>query len=603
MTRISNLISPIFSLLMAVVIGAANFTPGLAVSPTQPANIALAPSTLYIATTGNDANSCVTLASPCATINGAIDKAANGDMIKVAVGTYTGMGTEVVTINKNVTLSGGWDANFTAQNGMSTINGQSVRRAILINEGVTVSADRLIVYTGNANGGAIPSEGGGGILNKGNLSLDLSEIRSSGTSFDGGGIYNSGKLTITNSTIEQNSAFEFGGGIFNAGSLTLVNSLVIGNHTQVTGGGIENTGTAILDNNTLIGNQYGGIRNDGGTVILNNNTIFNNAGTTGGGIEIHFGSITLRNTIIADNFAISSGPDCWGPNVSEPGSIISAGYNIIKDISNCNFIQAIGDQTGVDPALGPLQDNGGPTRTFALLPGSPAIDAGNPLGCNSSTGLLTTDQRGFIRPHGAACDIGSYEYELASPPINFPATDNVPATTRPLFDWINVGTATSYTLQVSVNQNFTALVLNMNVTPSAYTMSTDLPRNTLLFWRVRTNGPGGPSAWSRVRHFSSANPPSVPVLVSPANAATVSPPPTLDWNDSSPAADYYEIQISTVSTFSTFLGRGFGGRAYQSNYIPQAALSPGTPYFWRVRAVNAAGQFSQWSAPRTFTTP
>ena len=146
--------------------------------------------------------------------------------------------------------------------------------------------------------------------------------------------------------------------------------------------------------------------------------------------------------------------------------------------------------------------------------------------------------------------------------------------------------------------------MNAILTPSAYVMPTDLPRNTLLFWRVRANGAHGSGDWSRVRHFFSANPPGVPVLVSPANNATVtSNQPTLDWNDSSPAADYYEVQISTVSTFATFLGRGFSGRSYQSNYTPQAALSPGTTYHWRVRAVNAAGQFSTWSAGRSFTTP
>ncbi|MEK7787677.1 MAG: hypothetical protein AAB658_19920, partial [Chloroflexota bacterium] len=193
---------------------------------------------------------------------------------------------------------------------------------------------------------------------------------------------------------------------------------------------------------------------------------------------------------------------------------------------------------------------------------------------------------------------------VVPPTVNFPASNFTPPTARPLFNWANVTGATSYTLQISTQQNFSTFVLNSIISPSAYVMPTDLPRNTLLFWRVRANGVHGSGDWSRVRHFFSANPPGVPALVSPANAAIVTgSQPTLDWNDSSPAADYYEVQISTDSTFATFLGRGFSGKSYQSNYTPQAALNPGTPYFWRVRAVNAAGPFSQWSATRSFTTP
>ena len=196
---------------------------------------------------------------------------------------------------------------------------------------------------------------------------------------------------------------------------------------------------------------------------------------------------------------------------------------------------------------------------------------------------------------------------VVPPTLNFPASNFAPSTTRPLFDWTNVAGATSYTLQISTSQNFTTFVLNAILTPSAYVMPTDLPRNTLLFWRARANGAHGSGDWSRTRHFFSANPPGVPVLVSPANNATAtSSQPTLDWNDSSPAADYYEVQLSTFSTFATFLGRGFSGKSYQSNYAPSAALSASTTYFWRVRAVKNSGaglELSSWSAVRSFATP
>jgi hypothetical protein len=192
---------------------------------------------------------------------------------------------------------------------------------------------------------------------------------------------------------------------------------------------------------------------------------------------------------------------------------------------------------------------------------------------------------------------------LLLPELFLPGGLSQPSSLRPLFDWGNVSGASSYNIQISTSQNFTSLVLNMNVSASAYVPTADLPKGALLFWRVRANGTNGPSAWSRVRHFDSPNPPSVPTLLTPANNATVANgQPTLDWSDSSPGVDHYEAQISTSATFATTLGRGRGGRTAASQYTPEAALGMDT-YYWRVRAVNAAGQFSQWSAGRSFSVP
>ena len=197
----------------------------------------------------------------------------------------------------------------------------------------------------------------------------------------------------------------------------------------------------------------------------------------------------------------------------------------------------------------------------------------------------------------------SFRTALLSPVSSFPGGLSQPASLRPLFDWGNVSGTSSYNLQISTNQNFTTLVLNMNVSASAYTPMVDLPKGALLFWRVRTLGTNGPSAWSRVRHFDSPNPPSVPALLTPAHNATVANgQPTLDWSDSSPGVDHYEVQISTSEIFANVLGRGRGGRTAVSQYTPEAALGAGA-YYWRVRAVNAQGQFSQWSAARSFNVP
>ena len=115
---------------------------------------------------------------------------------------------------------------------------------------------------------------------------------------------------------------------------------------------------------------------------------------------VNLGTATLQNTIVANN----SAGNCFN-------SVTSNGYNLSSD-GSCDF-DGPGDLNNTNPMLGPLQNNGGPTQTMALLPGSPAIDAGNPTGCTDNLGhLLKTDQRGDPRPNiedTGGCDMGAYE--------------------------------------------------------------------------------------------------------------------------------------------------------------------------------------------------
>jgi hypothetical protein len=165
------------------------------------------------------------------------------------------------------------------------------------------------------------------------------------------------------------------------------------------GDGVANNGTLTINNSTISGNVTGGgsgIHNNG-TLTINNSTISGNSAKVGGGIS---GPATLQNSIVANN----SGGNC-------SGTITSKGYNLSSD-STCS-LNGPGDMQNTDPVLGSLQYNGGPTQTLALLPGSPAIDAGNPSGCKDNNGnLLTTDQRGMPRPDKedtGGCDMGAYE--------------------------------------------------------------------------------------------------------------------------------------------------------------------------------------------------
>ncbi|MBI5304356.1 MAG: DUF11 domain-containing protein [Chloroflexi bacterium] len=397
----------------------------------------------YVKNGGSDGSDCQTPATACASINAALAKPGfvAGDTIRVAVGTYTGTGSEVVLINKDATLSGGWDAaTFATQSGMATIDGQGVRRGILLGNGNIVVVDRFAVQNGfDLN---FAGSGGGISNNQSTLTVSnsaiISNTSSSATSFGlGGGIYNGGGasiLTIINSTIKGNVADSSGGGVYNnGGSVTVSNTNIINNRAGMLGypgnggGGIYNSGTLVLsntsvtgntllgetsgsgilgfsgaltlDNTTVSGNTYGvGILTWSGSVSLNNATISNNGWA---GIKNYLGTINLKNTLIANN----STEDC-SIEPGYAGTVNSLGYNLVRYNSNCSLVGS--DLTNLDPKLGLLQDNGGSTLAHALLLGSPAINAGNPAGCSDNQGnILAIDQRGLARSD--RCDIGAFE--------------------------------------------------------------------------------------------------------------------------------------------------------------------------------------------------
>jgi hypothetical protein len=205
----------------------------------------------------------------------------------------------------------------------------------------------------------------------------------------GGGVH-AGYVTLTNSTVSGNTAEYAGGGIFtNWGTLT--NSTVSGNAAEYTGGGIFSYYDVTLTNSTLSGNTTYSVSSGfyGLGLTLTNTTV---SGNTGGTSVIDGYYLTFTNTIMADNGTII----CSAGGVSE-------GYNLVDDTS-CNLTEPT-DLVVADAMLGPLQDNGGPTETHDLLPGSPAIDAGS-VDCPPPD----TDQRGVARPQGTACDIGAVEY-------------------------------------------------------------------------------------------------------------------------------------------------------------------------------------------------
>ena len=191
----------------------------------------------------------------------------------------------------------------------------------------------------------------------------------------GGGIQNRGDLYLVDSIVESNSAY-YGGGVHNRNTMTVMNTTFSGN-TAACGTAIRNQGTMTVINSTL---------SDSGSGLI-----------CGGRDAVVFGTII-------------DGP-------CDTTLAVSGGYNIESPGDTCRFDQPT-DQVSVsadDLKLGPLEDNGGPTRTHALQEGSVAIDQIPPEECVDADGLpLTSDQRGVTRPQGDACDVGALE-TLATP--------------------------------------------------------------------------------------------------------------------------------------------------------------------------------------------
>jgi hypothetical protein len=229
-------------------------------------------------------------------------------------------------------------------------------------------------------------------------------------------------LTVDNLTLSNGAAsgggfpVGFGGAIFNSGTLTVRTSTLSGNSASGgSGGGVYNdAGTVTINTSTLSGNATSGaggagsgVYTDSGTVTVIASTLTGNTANlvNGGGIANDGGSMTVSSSILAGN----TGGSCF----LQPGSTITDGGHNLDDGTSCGFVAAT-DKASTNPLLGPLQNNGGPTWTMALLSGSPAIDTG-PTGAACTSTNASQDQRGMPRPDvsASACDIGAFEFQVA----------------------------------------------------------------------------------------------------------------------------------------------------------------------------------------------
>lgn len=240
------------------------------------------------------------------------------------------------------------------------------------------------------------------------------------TARSGGGIAINGTVgivTVQRSTIEGNTAADgIGGGIFNQGTFYADNSTISSNLAGgfPGGGGIWNGNEFNLTNVTISGNhtdgQGGGILTRSGDVSINNSTIAENQAGTGGGIHHDdTGTVTLNSSIVATNRVGGADSDVSGTVAGTFNLIgVDTGLTGIAGGTDDNQVGTAGDP--LDPRLSPLADNGGPAMTYAILPDSPALDAGD------NPEALAFDQRGmpFQRTFGSQTDVGAYELQGAT---------------------------------------------------------------------------------------------------------------------------------------------------------------------------------------------
>ncbi len=309
-----------------------------------------------------------------------------------------------LTLGKNVTI----DAS--AAPGL-TISGKNAVRVFEVSTGTTATVKYLNVKNGYG------FQLGGGIINNGSLTLDHVNVTDNTMATNagdywqgGGGVYNGEGATfnLIDSSVSNNHAAWSGGGVygfFNT-TVTILRSTISGNVSNDVGGGIRSLGNFTIVDSTISGNTStgwhgGAIFHTDGNMSITSSTIANNKGPDWAPSAIFNGSfggpaptLTLTNNIITGNQWYAC--DHWtGAN-----TLTSGGNNLLQDDS-CNPVAS--DLINANALIGALADNSGPTLTHALLPGSPAIDAGNNAACSA------TDQRGVTRPQGAQCDIGSYE--------------------------------------------------------------------------------------------------------------------------------------------------------------------------------------------------
>jgi hypothetical protein len=508
----------------------------------------------------------------------------------------------------------------------------------------TLDLDQCILSGNNATGSPSLEGVGGGISNSGKATITNTEFSGNKAAEWGGAIWDGGQLTLGDSTISGNHAGGRAGGVYlSLGTATLTDSTISGNSAGLAGGGVyAYGGTNYIDdctvsdnssdsgggvacslngfsgsepltftNSTLSGNTAaadgGGITISSGEVALRDSTISGNTADHGGGIYAQrYGNyngasdLTLNNTIIASNTSRAADGDCVA-FISSPSAnnLIGDGKGIEGGIrNNVNGNQVGAHAAPINPLLAPLGNYGGPTQTMALLPGSPAIDAGSIAALPAG---LTTDQRGLPRVVNGTVDIGAVESPLASLPA---PTDLTPSGAvaasagydTPTFMWDAVAGADHYDLTV-VDSNAGRTLINVpdiSGTSYATTVAQALTPGHTFTTYLYAFSTDNLACGFATQSFSLAALPA-PTGIIPSGAVTASAgydQPTFNWSD--PGAAYYSLKVVDNTTHTTsIVVSHITGTSYATTVAQ--ALTPGHSYTTYVHAFSTNGKVNALS--------
>jgi hypothetical protein len=532
-----------------------------------------------------------------------------------------------------VSISGITISNGVARDGPG--GGGILNAGVLILTGCTVSHNFV-----DAEFGAL---GGGGVMNDhGTMTITGCTISNNGEreGNGGGGVLNeNGTMTITSCTISNNSTTQgfteasftsVGGGISNpsGSSLIIANSTISGNGcssanydplfpaaTSALGGGVDNSGSMTITNCTISGNSavaggisnsdtgYGGGISNGGNLQIRSSTIAHNSASgdfgVGGGIN-GFAATRTDSSIIALNTATTGGPDYF----TNRGTLQSTGYNIIGNnagaVINSQPTDQIGTPTApIDPFLGPLADNGGPTLTLALQPGSPAINRGDPA-------APPQDQRGYSRL--GVPDVGAFEFN-GIPPAPVVTTNNatnVASFAATLNGSVNPRESTTtvyfqYGLTTSYGSNTAMQTRTGNTVQAISANISGLSASTTYHFRIVAHNAGGIAVGSD-RTFTTLSATGPPVVIT--NLASYIASFSARLNGS---VDPHGLATTVYFQYGTTTSYGFTsaiqsktGNTYQNVSANIGGLTANTTYHFRIVATNSSG--TRYGSDRIFTT-